>query len=247
MEQEKAIRADVLAASRAQHAAEPQPAVKKTVSSPRAAEQTPDKKKQSRFAALVGSLGFGNTPTTEKEVPPTPSSGRRDRRAPHIARPLNGSGRTPPVHWRALCLLTKRRRARPPQGRRPVLVCYRCEGLCSGTCTAAAQVSPSSSTADGRDAWLSKVRAARASLSLPRSRGRTARTGANGGDFGYRTAMAFIVETRFSEGYVLRLRSELTGGYVNVGGLFQRYCLCASAPTAAEATSFEFVARGRGR
>ena len=28
-----------------------------------------------------------------------------------------------------------------------------------------------------------------------------------------------------------------------LGGLFQRYCLCASAPTAAEATSFEFVAR----
>ena len=44
----------------------PHSAVKKTVSSPRAAEQTPDKKKQSRFAALVGSLGFGNTPTTEK-------------------------------------------------------------------------------------------------------------------------------------------------------------------------------------
>ena len=66
-------------------------------------------------------------------------------------------------------------------------------------------------------------------------------TGANGGDFGYRTAMAFIVETAAKGTF--RLRSELTGGYVNVGGLFQRYCLCASAPTAAEATSFEFVAR----
>ena len=89
LEQEKAIRADVLAASRASALRRAATPSKKTVSSPRAAEATPDKKKQSRFAALVGSLGFGNTPTTEKEVPPTPSSGRRDRRAPHIARPLN--------------------------------------------------------------------------------------------------------------------------------------------------------------
>ena len=96
-----------------------------------------------------------------------------------------------------------------------------------------------------------------------------------GGDHGYRTAMAFRVErvgpgdapqTAFVDGATdegfgvvtttagaeellsaatFRLRSELTGGYVCVGGLFQRYCLCASATAKDDAATFQFVARRR--
>ena len=117
-------------------------------------------------------------------------------------------------------------------------MCYRCERLCSGTCTATAQVSLFINGGWEDACYLRCEPPVQVSAQVARANGQT---GANGGDFGYRTAMAFIVET--AQKGTFRLRSELTGGYVNVGGLFQRYCLCASAPTAAEATSFEFVAR----
>ena len=236
LEQEKVLQADVLAASRAAHVA-PKAEIKKQAASPRAAK-TPQKEKQSRFAALVGSLGFGHTPT-ERDVPPTPASGRRDRRAPHIARPLNRFWQDVPAGSLVSAL--------PTQAGDVARVHLKVGGqyLCATGARGCALEplpqlkSPSANPSDGRDAcYLRCEPPVQVSAQVARANGQT---GANGGDFGYRTAMAFVVETAAEGSF--RLRSELTGGYVCVGGLFQRYCLCASAPTAAEATAFEFVAR----
>uniref|UniRef100_A0A7S3NK29 Myosin motor domain-containing protein n=1 Tax=Aureoumbra lagunensis TaxID=44058 RepID=A0A7S3NK29_9STRA len=82
-------------------------------------------------------------------------------------------------------------------------------------------------------------------------------TGDSPDTFGYRAAMSFRVEVVSRQNTEdeaqtpedklssihFRLKSELTGGYCTVGGLFQRYCLVASAPTPEEAATFQFVPR----
>ena len=231
--------------------------------------------KQSRFSALVGSLGFGAaTPTPKKAaddaVSATPaSSTKKDKRAPHIARPLNRFWQDIPAGSLASALP----RAGHPEDAGSIHLKVGGQYLCatgSRGCAAAkdadspAKPPPQSDAADA--CYLRCEPPVSVSSQLALANGKSASAG-KGGDFGYRTAMAFKVERvgdgafvdgatdegfgvvspgrgeELLSGATFRLRSELTGGYVCVGGLFQRYCLCASASSPADAATFQFVAR----
>ena len=214
--------------------------MKKTVSSPRAAEQTLDKKKQSRFAALVGSPGSGTRLLRKKRYRRhLHQVGEIEERRTSRGR-STASGRTcPPVLWRVR-YLPHQTTSRASTSRSAASTCVLpvLEVVLWNLYRNSPSLPLHQRRMVGTRVILRCEPPVQVSAQVARANGQT---GANGGDFGYRTAMAFIVET--AQKGTFRLRSELTGGYVNVGGLFQRYCLCASAPTAAEATSFEFVAR----
>ena len=294
LEAGQALKSDWMAAARSMAGADAAPPPPKRGGSPRgdrkaAVEETPAKPaaapapglfassapKQSRFSALVGSLGFGAaTPTPKKAaddaVSATPaSSTKKDKRAPHIARPLNRFWQDIPAGSLASALP----RAGHPEDAGSIHLKVGGQYLCatgSRGCAAAkdadspAKPPPQSDAADA--CYLRCEPPVSVSSQLALANGKSASAG-KGGDFGYRTAMAFKVERvgdgafvdgatdegfgvvspgrdeELLSGATFRLRSELTGGYVCVGGLFQRYCLCASASSPADAATFQFVAR----
>ena len=199
----------------------------------------------------------------------TASSTKKDKRAPHIARPLNRFWQDIPAGSLASALP----RAGHPEDAGSIHLKVGGQYLCatgSRGCAAAkgadspAKPPPQSDAADA--CYLRCEPPVSVSSQLALANGKSASAG-KGGDFGYRTAMAFKVERdgdgafvdgatdegfgvvspgrgeELLSGATFRLKSELTGGYVCVGGLFQRYCLCASASSPADAATFQFVAR----
>jgi len=234
-----------------------------------AAAQQGVKKHVSRFSAVMGSLGFGSssTPSSRDRI------GRRDSRegtstngaaaskkhttnaakqngaetkedeeakafAPQIALPLNRFWQDVPTMSLAGSL---------PQHDRDVVLIHLKVGAQYLAATGPALESQAARSPGGSGSASEEQRYLKCE--------KPARGDAGPKALGYRTPMTFRVElvgdspspdlapvdrlvvSKF------RLKSLSTGGYVTVGGLFQRYCLVASAATPAEAATFQFVPR----
>ncbi|KAJ8600328.1 hypothetical protein CTAYLR_000646 [Chrysophaeum taylorii] len=271
LEANQSMRMDWLAAAR-QTFSHPQetpsrpPPVRPPRPAPSQTAATDDRRSSvSRFANVVASLGFGATPapkgggvgTVVSSLPATPenkpdrptaakvSGGGDKRRAPHIALPLNRFWQDVPA--------ASLEGALPRRDAEVVLVHLKVGG--QYLCATGGPVEPPNGGGGGGGGGGSVVASSPSKQQTPQDehnryvRCEAPSPGDDQQPAGYRTAMTFRVERvddASEEGLArckFHLKSELTGGYLCVGGLFQRYCLVASAPTRAEATTFQFVAR----